>query len=140
MQFPNPMSSEARVSAFIKSELQWYIEQTTARSREQLTRRNIRVDDTLLNSLVGSMESSIAASLAFSTHGRFHDMGAGRGWHKGRYTGRDERRDGERKPHKPSNWYSRTKWGLIGQLTSNLSNKYLETIAYEAQQMTKTNT
>ncbi len=132
------MSSEARVSAFIREELQWYIEQTTARSREQLTRRNIRVDDTLLNSLAGSMVSNTAAELAFSTHGRFHDMGAGRGWHKGRYTGRDERRSGERKPHKPSNWYSRTKWGLIGQLTSNLSNKYIETIKYEAWKMEPT--
>lgn len=132
------MSSEARQSAFIQSELQWYIKKTTERSREQLARRNIRADDVLLNSLAGAMESSVAATLSFAMHGRFHDMGAHPDYHKGRYTGRSDRQPEKRKAPKASLWYSRTKWGLIGQLASNLSNKYIETIAYEAWKMEPT--
>ena len=126
------MSTNARIEAFIRQEVQWYTDELVSRGGTELQRRGLVLDGTLLRSLAGQVVGGATSAISFPLYGRFVDMGARRGFHKGRYTGRARRTEGLRPPKK-NPWYSRQKMGLLGQLTSNLVNKYVDTIAYEAR-------
>jgi hypothetical protein len=133
-------SAQARVDAFTAQELAEMAPMLEERMRAQLTSRNIRVSDDLLRSMMAKAMGSKEVQLAFNTYGRFHDMGAHPGWRKGQYVG-EGRAEGLKKP-KASLFYSRTKMGWFGQLVSNLSNKYIETLydqAVEELQLSATN-
>lgn len=119
-----------RAEAFTKEELALWTPLLEARIREQIQRRRINVSGALLRSVMAKAIGSKEAQLSFLKHGRFHDMGALPGWRKGVYVGKS-RAEALRKP-KPSKFYSRTKMGLYGQLVSNLSNKYVDTLIDQA--------
>ena len=120
----------SRVEAFTAEELAQWAPLLEARIREQIGRRRITETGGLLRSVMAKAIGSKEAQLSFLQHGRFHDMGARVGWRKGVYVG-DGSGNGLRKP-KPSKFYSRTKMGLFGQLVSNLSNKYVDTLIDQA--------
>lgn len=124
------MSTQARIDAFTAEELAQWAPLLEQRIREQVSKRGIRDTGALLRSVVAKAIGSKEAQLAFAQHGRFHDMGARVGWRKGVYVGKS-RAEALRKP-KPSKFYSRTKMGLFGQLVSNLSNKYVDTLIDQA--------
>lgn len=119
-----------RIEAFQREELALWTPLLEARIREQVSRRGIRETGALLRSVMAKALGSKEVQLAFARHGRFHDMGAGRGWRKGVYVGKG-RAENVRKP-KPSKFYSRTKMGMYGQLVSNLSNKFVDTLVDQA--------
>lgn len=123
-------TQRARIDAFTAEELAQWAPLLEARIREQIGKRRITETGALLRSVMAKAIGSKEAQLAFAQHGRFHDMGARVGWRKGVYVGGGSA-DGLRKP-KPSKFYSRTKMGLFGQLVSNLSNKYLDTLVDQA--------
>jgi hypothetical protein len=81
------MSIESRI-LFIQSELEWWTSYVKERLDIELKKKDIRVTDTLINSLAGKVLAKAqghegAAQLIFDTAGRFVDMGAGKGYHKG---------------------------------------------------------
>ena len=121
----------ARIDAFQREELALWTPLLEARIKEQVSRRGIRATGSLLRSVMAKAVGSKEVQLAFARHGRFHDMGAKGGWRKGVYIGKS-RSESLRKP-KPSKFYSRTKMGMYGQLVSNLSNKFLDTLVEQAQ-------
>lgn len=121
---------QAHIDAFTQEELALWTPQLEAAMRDQLTRRNIRHTGALLRSMAAKMLDMKEVQLAFAQHGRFHDMGAHEGWRKGQYVGKS-RAELARRP-KPSLFYSRTKMGQFGQLVSNLSNKYVDTLYEQA--------
>ncbi len=123
--------SAEHIEAFQREELALWTPLLEARIREQVSRRGIRASGALLRSVVAKAIGSKEVQLAFAQHGRFHDMGAGRGWRKGVYVGKS-RAESLRKP-KPSKFYSRTKMGMYGQLVSNLSNKFVDTLIDQAR-------
>lgn len=113
--------------AFITEELQLFADHLLEQARQRIRRRNIKVDEDLLNSLATQVLTD-ELLLKFVDWGRFHDMGAGRGYHKGKYMGSAERL-AFLKGRKPSKWYSRLAWGSVyGTLVNNLSNKYIEAV------------
>jgi|GEM_PF-3664246 hypothetical protein len=115
---------DARQKAFVQAELKDFAAYLLAQAKQQLLRKRIKVDETLLQSLaVESAETEL--KLWFQDHGRMHDMGAGRGYHKGKFMGSAERAV-FLKGRKPSKWYSRLAWGSVyGTLVNNLANKYV---------------
>lgn len=122
--------SAEHIEAFQREELALWTPLLEARIREQVSRRGIRASGALLRSVVAKAIGSKEVQLAFARHGRFHDMGARAGWRKGVYVG-NSRAESLRKP-KPSKFYSRTKMGMYGQLVSNLSNKFVDTLVEQA--------
>lgn len=115
---------DERQKAFIQAEVVAFAAYLLEQARARIMRKNIKVDETLLNSLA-TQTAENELKLIFSDHGRFHDMGAGRGYHKGKYMGAEER-GLFLKGRKPSKWYSRMAWGAVyGTLVNNLANKYI---------------
>lgn len=128
------MSIESRL-IFIQSELQWWSNYVQERLKVELEKKDVRVTDTLINSLAGKVMAQAAghegaAQLVFDTAGRFVDMGAGKGYRKGVPTAENikaklmgiERR-------KPIKWYSKTAYGSVNRLMYNFSAKYSEAIS-----------
>jgi hypothetical protein len=128
------MSIEARI-LFIESELQWWTEYVKERLNKELVKKDVRVTDTLIESLASKVLTKAAghegaAQLVFDNAGRFVDMGAGKGYHKGVPTSENikaklmgtERR-------KPIKWYSKTAYGSVNRLMYNFSAKYSEAIS-----------
>lgn len=124
------MSTTQKMDAFVAEELAQWAPLLEARMKEQVSRRRIVASGDLLRSLAARAMGTKEVQLAFARHGRFHDMGAGRGWRKGVYMGKS-RGETPKKP-KPSKFYSRNKMGLYGQLVSNLSDKFVGTLATQA--------
>lgn len=124
------MSTTQNMDAFVAEELAQWAPLLEARMKEQVSRRGIMASGALLRSMAAKAMATKEVQLAFARHGRFHDMGAGRGWRKGVYVGTN--RGETPKAPKPSKFYSRTKMGLYGQLVSNLSNKFVDTLATQA--------
>lgn len=120
----------SRVEAFQREELALWAPLLQARIKEQVSRRGISMTGSLAGSVMAKAIGSKEVQLAFMQRGRFHDMGAYSGWRKGVYVGKS-RAEALRKP-KPSKFYSRTKMGLYGQLVSNLSNKFIDTLIDQA--------
>ena len=122
------------MQAFVQEELEAFSTWLYQQARERIMRRNIVVDQTLLNSLSVHVATN-ELQLWFADHGRMHDMGAGKGYSKGKFLGVEQR--GEiLKGRKSSKWYSRLAWGSVyGTLVNNLANKYIAKIpgiVYEA--------
>lgn len=114
--------------AFVTQTLEQFgTEHLLKQARERIQRRNIKVDEDLLQSLAVTVATD-ELNLWFADHGRMHDMGAGRGYHKGKFMGSEER--GQfLKGRKPSKWYSRLAWGSVyGTLVDKLSNEYIKKI------------
>lgn len=115
---------DERQKAFVEEEIAAFAAYLLDQAKARILRRNIKVDETLLNSLAVETAAT-EMKLLFSDHGRMHDMGAGRGYHKGKYMGAEER-GLFLKGRKPSKWYSRLAWGAVyGTLVNNLANKYI---------------
>lgn len=124
-----------RIDAFTAEELALWAPLLEARVREQAARKGHRLTNALVNSVMASAIGSKEVQLAFAQHGRFLDMGARRAWRKGVYIG--EGRAAQLRKPKGSKFYSRTKMGLYGQLVSNLSNKFIDTLVDQAVTNTK---
>ena len=118
---------------FVRQELAEWAPFLEARLKSQLRTRNISVNGPLVQSVVADVPNWNEADLRFLKEGRFHDMGARRGWHKGQFVGHATR--GERlRPPKPSKFYSRTAWGTLNTLITNLQNRYQQRLQEDAYQ------
>ena len=137
------MSIEARI-LFIESELAWWTGYVKERLLVELTKKDVRVTDTLMNSLAGKVLAKAAghegaAQLIFDTAGRFVDMGAGKGYHKGVPTQdniKAKLMGTERR--KPIKWYSRVAYGSVNRLMYNFSAKYSEAISLGIKEILET--
>lgn len=121
-------TTDARVEAFIQDELEQLAPLFAERFGQKLQALGKVHSRELLNSMASKAVSNREIQAAFLQYGRFVDMGARRGWRKGVYVGKGKAGP---KPKKAI-WYSRIKYGLYGQLVSNLSNKYVEAMYEQA--------
>lgn len=121
------MSTQARIDAFVKEELEAMAPLFAERFGQRLQALGKVASGELLRSMASRAVGNKEIQAAFAQHGRFVDMGARPGWRKGQYTGSGP----AGKAPKKAIFYSRIKMGLYGQLVSNLSNKYVEAIYQE---------
>lgn len=123
--------SAEHIEAFQREELALWTPLLEARIKERASQSGKRASGALVRSVMAKALGSKEVQLAFAQHGRFNDMGAKRGWRKGVYVGKS-RSESLRKP-KGTKFYSRTKMGMYGQLVSNLSNKFVDTLIDQAR-------
>lgn len=121
------MSTVSRIDAFVAEEIQAMAPLFAERFARRLKTLGKVDTGELARSMASRAVNSREIQAEFLQYGRFVDMGARRGWRKGVYEGTG--RAGT--PPKKAIFYSRTKYGLYGQLVSNLSNKYFEGIYQE---------
>lgn len=122
------MSTQAKVDQFTREEMAEMAPLFAARFGQELRKRGKVASGKLLASMASLAVGNNEIQAGFLKYGRFVDMGATGGWRKGVYTGT---RAGGKKPRKAI-FYSRVKMGLYGQLVSNLSNKYVDTLYEQA--------
>jgi hypothetical protein len=123
------MDAQAAIDQFTREELEEMAPLFAERFAQQLRRQGKVASGALLRSMTSLAVGGNQIQAGFLGYGRFVDMGARGGWRKGVYTG--QRTPGV-KPRKAI-FYSRVKYGLYGQLVSNLSNKFVDTLYEQAQ-------
>lgn len=122
------MSTADRTERFIQEELRDMAPLFAQRFGQKLRSMGKVASGALLASMASRAIGSREVQASFLRYGRFVDMGARPGWRKGVYLGGGTPGP---KPRKQI-WYSRIKFGLYGQLVSNLSNKYVEALYEQA--------
>lgn len=121
------MSQLSEIDAFMAEEVKRWTEFLAPQVQQALTRAGHVFTGDLVQNVVarelGASNGKDIAELMFPTQGRMVDMGAGLGYRLGTYIG--TRPNVPHPGHHGSKAYSRTAYGTLNTLISNLSNKFI---------------